>query len=312
MKVELSHDILAKRIYDKASSEDKMRLKIHQLLDDRLIYYKESKAVLSKDDLTYIAPYLDSIELTPDEAQLIQASRQLIKRKKRRVYAAVISTIVLLLIFNGITRSANSNNSYYLTQEQQQIALLEEEEEKKRQAEQRADSLYQVLMEQDPEFTQQLIQSYDTLQKARSILEEERNIAQSSTLSSLAETALEQDDLNYAFQLAAKSWELNHKNEHACELLYEISDKDAYNSNSISATALDVAESHDQYIQKLIDTERLEKGRGQLDAEDMEAIFENHNSVLNSKNEGVQTKVKKYFKKAEEMYHEVEQKVRQY
>jgi len=304
MKIELSHDILAKRIYNKASDEDKMRLKMQEFLQERLSYYKENGVLLGKTDLNYIAPFLDVITMTEEEEALLKKSKQRLGRKRRRLIVTVAGSIVLLLIFNGITRMSNSNTSYYLTQEQHQIALLEEEQEKKQVAEARADSLYKVLIEKDPAFTQQLINTYDTLQQVQLALENERDIAQSSTLSTLAKEAWEQDDKNYAFQLAAKSWELNHKNKQACEILYKIDGSGAYKSNvTDNPTAL--VKKHDAYIQNLIQHERIENGRGILEQSAMEVIFEQTNTVLQQKETGVRTSIKHIFEKAEETYHNV-------
>lgn len=307
MKIELSHDILAKRIYNKASDEDRMRLKIQEFLRERLLYYQENQVLLGKTDLNYIAPFLDVITVAAAEQQLIDKSKKRLDQKRRRLIFTVVGVIVLLLIFNGITRMANSNTSYYLATEQQQIASLEHEQQKKQAAEARADSLYKVLIEKDPAFAEDLIKSYDTLQQVQLALEHERNIAQSSTLSSLAKEAWEQDDKNYAFQLAAKSWELNHKNKQACEILYKINGTDPYKEN-IRGSEVAIIEDHDTYIQNLIQNERIENGRGSLEKSAMDVIFEQKNTIVQQKETGVRNSIKHFFDKAEETYEEIKER----
>ncbi|BDS09522.1 hypothetical protein [Aureispira anguillae] len=308
MKIELSHDILAKRIYDKSSVEDKMRIKIHQLLNDHLTLYEENNVLLSKDDLIYINPFLDSIELTPKEYKLVKKSEQFIRRKRYRLYFLVAIVAALLIAFNLITWSANEQNEALLQEEEEHVQLLQTEDSLRTLAEMRADTLYQQLLKTDPQFTKQLIASFDTLRMAKESAEIERNIAQSSTLSNLAETALEQEDKNYAFQLAAKAWELNHDNQLACDLLYRISGSSIYDSNSdIDLNALS-PEEHNEYITQLIATERNEKGRGTLDDETMSAIFNQQNTIVQEKEDGIRGKIDRYYHKvqdkAEELYKE--------
>lgn len=287
MKIELSHDTLAKSIYDKFSEEDKVRMQIRQLLMERLADYEEHKTLLSKEDLIYMDAYIDSIELDEKALSLVQKSRQRVKRKKKQISIVVVASIVLLLVFNLITRYSNLNNEKLLAEEEQNVERLAREDSLKRIAELRADTLYQELIKTNPEFTQELIASFDTLKTAKKVVEAERNIAQSSTLSSLGEQALKQNDKNYAFRLAAKAWELNPENKLACELLYTISEDPNYDIDHKTIDRGNLSkEEHQTYVANLIAKERSEKGRGTLDEKKMQLIFNQQNTTVYNKEEG--------------------------
>lgn len=314
MKIELAHDILAKRIYDISSTEDKMRMKIHDLLKDRLALYEEKQILLTKEDLNYIYPFLKVVELQPKEFDLVKKSERSIAQKKRKLYMLIAGVIILLLAFNFITWLANQQNKELLQEEEEHVQQLQIEDSLRTLAEMRADTLYQQLLKINPEFAQDLLKSFDTLKIAKKNIEKQRNIAQSSTLSSLAATALEQQDKNYAFQLAAKAWELNHDNQLACELLYRISDDAFYASNNNTSREKMTIEEHDQYIERLINKERSEHGRGELDDQTMHAIFNQHNTIVLEKEKGIRDKIERYYNKAqdkaEELYKETESSLR--
>ena len=58
MKIELSHDILARKIYDKSSTEDKLVLKIENLIREDYQRFVDRKILMGKEDYEYVAPFL--------------------------------------------------------------------------------------------------------------------------------------------------------------------------------------------------------------------------------------------------------------
>ncbi|CAA6801841.1 MAG: Unknown protein [uncultured Aureispira sp.] len=301
MKIELAHDTLAKSIYDKFSEEDKMRAQIRQLLMERLLDYKDHSTLLSKDDLNYMDSYIDSIELSRDALNLVRESKQRLKRRKKHLKIVAACSIVLLVGFNLITRFANQQNEKLLLDEEQTVSRLAKEDSLKRVAEARADMLYQQLLKTNPEFTQDLIASFDTLKTSKEMMKKERNIAQSSTLSALGQAALKQADKNYAFQLASKAWELNPENKLACELLYKISDDPSYGSDHQTMKLGHLSkEEHHVYVANLIAKERSENGRGELAEEKLQLIFNQGNTVVHNKDEGVKDRIERYYDELED------------
>lgn len=299
MKIELSHDTLAKSIFDRFSEEDKMRVQIRQLLMERLVDYKEHRTLLSKEDLNYMDSYIDSIELNRDALNLVRTSKEKIQQRRKSIRIAVITSIVLLVIFNLSTRFANGQNEELLIEEEKNVNRLAKEDSLKTLAEMRADTLYQQLLKTNPEFTQGLIASFDTLKISKEIAEKERNIAQSSTLSTLGESALKQNKKNYAFQLASKAWELNPENKLACQLLYDISADPSYESDPKKPGGLS-QEDHQVYVANLIAKERNENGRGELNEKTLELIFHQQNIIVHKKDESTKDKFKRYYNEIED------------
>jgi hypothetical protein len=243
--------------------------------------------------------YIDSIELDRDALNLVQTSKEKIQQRRKSIRITVSFSIGLLVIFNLSTRFANGQNEELLIAEKENVNKLAKEDSLKTLAEMRADTLYQQLLKTNPEFTQGLIASFDTLKISKEIAEKERNIAQSSTLSTLGEAALKQNKKNDAFQLASKAWELNPENRLACQLLYKISDDPSYGPNRKKTRDL-TAEEHEVYVANLIAKERNEKGRGELNEKTLELIFDQQNIIVHNKDESTKDKLKRYYNEIED------------
>lgn len=306
MKIELSHDTLAKSIFDRFSEEDKMRVQIRQLLMERLVDYKDHRTLLSKEDLNYMDSYIDSIELNRDALNLVRTSKEKIQQRKKSIRIAVITSIGLLVVFNLSTRFANGQNEKLLIEEEKNVNRLAKEDSLKTLAEMRADTLYQQLLKTNPEFTQGLIASFDTLKISNEIAEKERNIAQSSTLSTLGETALKQNRKNHAFQLASKAWELNPENKLACQLLYDISADPSYGPGLKKPEGL----SKEDYMANLIAKERNENGRGELSEEELALIFHQKNIIVHNKDESTRDRLKRYYNEIEDRASTIKNKIK--
>lgn len=108
-KIEISHDILAREVYSRIDAEDKMRLKVTQFLQDRYEYHLESGVLLDKDDLEYIAPFVDRIDLLEEHEALIQKSKAAESRRVRRRNIQIIGIGVVLLIATLFSFAAAQN-----------------------------------------------------------------------------------------------------------------------------------------------------------------------------------------------------------
>lgn len=102
MKLEISHDSLAKHIYEKASADDKMRKKISDFIATRYNFYQDNKSLLKSDDLHYVEPYLNEIELSTEQRTFVKKSQELEKRKRGLWIAGVITIILVLTALAGI------------------------------------------------------------------------------------------------------------------------------------------------------------------------------------------------------------------
>lgn len=101
MKIEIAHDTLARKVYERASADDKMRLKVSTFLRTRYAEYLERKILLSVADLNYIEPYEKELQALLETSE--PEKWQFVKRSKQRKYiwrgvtAAIITGIVITL-----------------------------------------------------------------------------------------------------------------------------------------------------------------------------------------------------------------------
>lgn len=129
MKIELSHDILAKNIYDRASAEDKMLLKVANFVKGRYQFYLESKSLLTGEDINYVSPYLKKIEMSKEEAAFVMRS----KRVRRARWVVFLATgFVVTIIFASLFVWAERSREFAQTQrdraENQAIELERKED----------------------------------------------------------------------------------------------------------------------------------------------------------------------------------------
>jgi hypothetical protein len=75
LKIEISHDTLAKTVYDKASAEDRMRLMVGNLFKAKYRLFKEEHVYLTSEELKSIAPFEQQLDLTSDEKYFLSSSR---------------------------------------------------------------------------------------------------------------------------------------------------------------------------------------------------------------------------------------------
>jgi hypothetical protein len=80
MKVELAHDILAKTVYERASANDRMRLRVLNLLRVKHQLYREHNGLLTADEVKIIAPFEKELTLTKAERNFLNRSK-LMSRK---------------------------------------------------------------------------------------------------------------------------------------------------------------------------------------------------------------------------------------
>lgn len=104
MKIELSHDFIAKKIYEEASIEDKARARATKFLHERHTHYLSSKTLLlTKRDLIYIHPYINQMDLSKEELLYINRSQKTIKRGKlmARFKDAAIVALICGIVFSS-------------------------------------------------------------------------------------------------------------------------------------------------------------------------------------------------------------------
>lgn len=109
MRVEIAHDALAKKVYQKGSSEDKMLLRVIRLIDDRYTSYASTKTLLSRKEINFIEPSFSQLDeaLVPEQYQYLLKS--IVVRRRRFIttiamVAAIIISLVIGIIYMNMLR----------------------------------------------------------------------------------------------------------------------------------------------------------------------------------------------------------------
>ena len=96
MKIELSHDILAQKVYERVSLEDKRLREVERLVRERYAFY-QGEPKLGPEEVDFVKPYLSKVDLTPEEQAFVTNSRRrIMARRRRRVLS--IAAVVLAVI----------------------------------------------------------------------------------------------------------------------------------------------------------------------------------------------------------------------
>jgi hypothetical protein len=98
MKYELSHDILAKKVYEKSSQKDKMLRKIETFVKERHDYFLLQGVMLVKEDLEYVSPYLKQINISDEERKFIEKSARKVKRNEGKQLIRTLSLVILPIL----------------------------------------------------------------------------------------------------------------------------------------------------------------------------------------------------------------------
>lgn len=75
MKIELSHDTLAKTVYERASASDRMRLRVLNLIRVKYQLYEVDHVLLTSEEVKAVAPFEDELSLTPEEQTFLRNSK---------------------------------------------------------------------------------------------------------------------------------------------------------------------------------------------------------------------------------------------
>lgn len=231
MKIELSHDLLAKKIYDKASAEDKMLIKVRNFIRDRFAYFKENKVLLSKEDLNYIGPYTKQLTLEQYELIFIDRSKNALRLRRAVVIGIAVAVIFVIAYFMNKTEEVKVENQELLANQVLEYKRVEKEAEALSNALVESREGLDATKEELRLALLRLQQKNDTLLHDYAVykvshgydkeqLIEALHIAQSAKISELA-APIVYNDRKYAFQLAAQAWYLNPENQQAMKTIYQ-------------------------------------------------------------------------------------------
>ncbi len=96
MKIELSHDTLAKTVYERASASDRMRLRVLNLVRVKYQLYEVDHALLTTDEVKAVAPFEEELSLTREEQNFLTRSK--VMARKNLIIFIVGSGIATFLV----------------------------------------------------------------------------------------------------------------------------------------------------------------------------------------------------------------------
>lgn len=103
MKIELSHDTLAKTVYERASASDRMRLHVLSLVRVKYQLHnsKDKNTLLTSSDVKAILPYEAELNLTPEEKTFLDESKTKVRREANKnlwifIISAGIGTFIVV------------------------------------------------------------------------------------------------------------------------------------------------------------------------------------------------------------------------
>jgi|GEM_PF-3663788 len=102
MKYELTHDTIARQIYEQASEQLKARRRARLIVQRALERYQERGVLLRQEDLDEVRPYEKSIRFSSAEQQLIRESRNALAAAARRRRNIALGIIALLTFFLAV------------------------------------------------------------------------------------------------------------------------------------------------------------------------------------------------------------------
>ncbi|MEM9545025.1 MAG: AAA family ATPase [Bacteroidota bacterium] len=173
---EFTHDSLAIKTFEKLDAKERSLFEIESLIAQQYNSYSNRGILLDKDNLIYISPYLEDLNLSGEQKAFIQKSKKEISKKRKRNIAAIIGVIAALSILSLFLLFFSRQNIKIAKTAERQTELLREQKEKLEDALERAD--FQTL---------KAVESQKIAKKAQ--LEAEKNLllADEKTLEAQAE-----------------------------------------------------------------------------------------------------------------------------
>ncbi len=98
MKIELTHDLIAKKVFETVSAQDKARMHAQHILRVRYELYKTNKQLLlSADEVTLVQPYFSGLLLSEEEIEFWRRSRRAVVGALRWAYLRNFVNIALVI-----------------------------------------------------------------------------------------------------------------------------------------------------------------------------------------------------------------------
>lgn len=110
MRIEISHDILARKVFEKADAADRAFLRAQLLVQERCRAFKDTRSYLNANELHFIAPHRSALEtvLTKDQIRFIARSER--ARHQWQIWTMAVGTIVIISLIGSLIYYTNLND----------------------------------------------------------------------------------------------------------------------------------------------------------------------------------------------------------
>jgi len=112
-KIELRHDALAKKIFEKFTLVEKEILEVRKFVDNSFYTYEKRGILLNQQDLDYLATYENRLKLPQNLENFVTQSRDKIHNQRKALSRITrISALIFILILAAIGRFTYENSTY--------------------------------------------------------------------------------------------------------------------------------------------------------------------------------------------------------
>jgi hypothetical protein len=98
MKIEITHDLIAKKIYERASNKDRAFKHAQQIVQSKYeLYVVSSQLLLSEEELGLVRPFIHNLSLSVAQASFLKLSDDTLQTQARWQYARTFLNAILLV-----------------------------------------------------------------------------------------------------------------------------------------------------------------------------------------------------------------------
>ena len=113
MKYEIIHDVIARQVSEKISSEARLRREIERDIRKAHQAYQTRGSQLSQEDYDYFRPYLDLVRIKEEERTFLEQEGQRLEQIRRRrnliIGGIIVFLALIILTIGGLYRQSQSN-----------------------------------------------------------------------------------------------------------------------------------------------------------------------------------------------------------
>lgn len=168
MKIEIAHDILARSVFQRSSEEERLRLRVQSFVKQRYEYYKWKGALLTIEDIRYIEPLYELLDLSAKEKAFVEKSEKHLAQKERRqqfrqILYVALPVLATGMFFMGFQFSQAQEYQLQATVVKDSVEILKTEVKLKEQVAEKAQEQVEVLEKKAKEQASFLEENKDKL-----------------------------------------------------------------------------------------------------------------------------------------------------